>query len=169
MSDKFIKIPCEELRANPFSSIGKQWMLVTAGDSEKCNTMTASWGGMGIMWNKNAAFIFIRPQRYTLGFIENSDYFTLSFYDEKYRSALRLCGSKSGRDCDKIKEAGLTPCFDLEAPYFDEAETVLVCKKMYGQYLNAESIIDSSVSSNYTDNDFHKMFIAEIVGAYVRK
>ena len=89
--------------------IGKQWMLVTAGTSEKFNTMTASWGGLGWLWNKPVAFVFIRPERYTHGFIEASDCMTLSFYGEEYREALKICGTKSGRDIDKVAATGLTP------------------------------------------------------------
>ena len=131
MSD-FKKITTEELTANPFKLIGKDWMLITAGDKEKFNTMTASWGGVGIMWGKPVATAYIRPQRYTFEFIENGDYYTQSFFDEEYRDALKFCGSKSGRDYDKVKETGLTPVVDDEtgAVYFKEAKLVFICKKM---------------------------------------
>ena len=168
MDNTFKKITCEELKMNSFTSIGKQWMLITAGDENGYNTMTASWGGMGIMWNKNVAFAFIRPQRYTLEFVDNSEYFTLCFFPEEYRPALTVCGTKSGRDIDKAKETGLTPCFDLSAPYFQQASTVLVCRKMYGQYFDEKSVIDESVKANYANNDYHKMFIAEIMEVYTK-
>ena len=102
------KIDPKTLTVNPFTLIGDQWMLITAGTPEHCNTMTASWGGVGVMWAEPSATCYIRPQRYTKEFVDNSDYFTLCFFDESYRKALNLCGSTSGRDVDKIKECGFT-------------------------------------------------------------
>ena len=99
----FKEVPISELSFNPFTLIDKEWMLITAGDAEKCNTMTASWGGLGELWKKYVSFIFIRPQRYTLEFIEKKDYYSLCFFDKEFKSALSYCGAKSGRDVDKIK------------------------------------------------------------------
>lgn len=165
----FKKIDVSELNLNPFNAIGKQWMLITAGEKESYNTMTASWGGLGVLWNKNVAFSFIRPQRYTIEFTEKSDYFTLCFFEEEYRKALVFCGRNSGRDYDKAKETGLVPCFDLEAPYFEQASLVLVCKKLYGQFLTPESVIDERVYGEYPNNDYHKVYVGEIVGAYIKE
>lgn len=169
MSD-FKKITAEELTANPFKLIGKDWMLITAGDKEKFNTMTASWGGVGIMWGKPVATAYIRPQRYTFEFIENGDYYTQSFFDEEYRDALKFCGSKSGRDYDKVKETGLTPVVDDEtgAVYFKEAKVVFICKKMYAQFLNEESALTEDVTKWY-NGDYHKMYMSEIVSVLVKK
>lgn len=164
MSD-FTKITPNEILDNPFKLIGSDWGLVTAGTREKFNTMTISWGGVGILWNKPVCYTFIRPQRYTYEFLENNGYFTLSFYDESFRKALSLCGSKSGRDADKPAETGLTPAFTGEGvPYFEQARLVLVCKKLYAQDLNKESVIDSeAVLKNYGADDWHRMYVSEIV------
>lgn len=169
MSD-FKKITTEELTANPFKLIGKDWMLITAGDKEKFNTMTASWGGVGIMWGKPVATAYIRPQRYTFEFIENGDYYTQSFFDEEYRDALKFCGSKSGRDYDKVKETGLTPVVDDEtgAVYFKEAKLVFICKKMYAQFLNEKSALTEEVTKWY-NGDYHKMYMSEIVSVLVKE
>ena len=105
----FRKIDISELSFNPFDKIGKQWMLLTGGDKDSFNTMTASWGQLGVLWNKNVLTCYIRPNRYTYDFVEKGECFTASFYGEEYRSALSFCGSHSGRDCDKAKETGLTP------------------------------------------------------------
>ena len=126
----FKEVSAEELTFNPFTKIGKEWMLVTAGNEEKHNTMTASWGGVGVMWGKNVVSVYIRPQRYTKEFVDANDTFTLSFYDETYKKALGICGSKSGRDCDKEKEAGLTPYYVDGTTAFEEANMILVCKKL---------------------------------------
>lgn len=169
MSD-FKKITAEELTANPFKLIGKDWMLITAGDKEKFNTMTASWGGVGIMWGKPVATAYIRPQRYTFEFIENGDYYTKCFFDEEYRDALKFCGSKSGRDYDKVKETDLTPVVDDEtgAVYFKEAKLVFICKKMYAQFLNEESALTEEVTKWY-NGDYHKMYMSEIVSVLVKE
>lgn len=103
------ELAIKDLTENFFEAIGKEWMLVTSGSKEKFNTMTASWGGIGFLWNKAVAFIFIRPERYTYEFIEKNDMLTLSFLGSGNRSIYNICGSKSGRDTDKIKESGLLP------------------------------------------------------------
>ncbi len=160
----FKEISVSEIEKNIFDLIGKDWGLVTVQNGDGCNMMTVSWGGAGIMWNRPVAFTFIRPQRFTYGLLENNDCFTLSFYGEEYKKALNFCGTKSGRDYDKVKECGFTPVYDEVAPYFAEAELVLVCKKMYAQELNEESIISEKiVSPNYSGDDFHKMYISEII------
>ena len=165
----FKEVKIEELSFNPFTKISKEWMLITAGDEEKHNTMTASWGGVGIMWGMNVATAYIRPQRYTFAFMENGDRYTMSFFDEKYRDALKFCGSKSGKDYDKVKETGLTPAFtENGSVYFEEAKLVLECKKMYAQSLNAESITDRESVDKWYDNDFHKMYISEITKVLVK-
>lgn len=158
-----------ELMKNPFSLIGEDWMLVSAGNKEKSNTMTASWGGVGILWNKPVAFCFIRPQRYTLEFIEREEYYSLSFFAPAYRPALNYCGSHSGREGDKFKAAGLTVSRDL-APFPEEANLVLICKKLYKQDMNAGCFLDASlVEKNYPAGDFHRTFIGEIVKVLVKE
>lgn len=154
---------------NLFSRINKDWMLVTAGNQEKCNTMTASWGGAGILWNKPVSFIFIRPQRYTLSFIEREPYYSLAFFGDGFRPALNFCGIKSGRDFDKWKETGLTPAFDL-APYPEEAEAVLVCRKLYRQDMAEDSFLDKGLfAANYPNKDLHRVFVGEIVKLMVKE
>ncbi len=149
---------------NAFKLIGKDWALVTSGSRESFNTMTVSWGGVGIMWNKPVTFTFIRPQRYTFGFLEKNGFFTMSFFDESYRKALQICGTKSGRDTDKVAETGLTPAFTGDGvPYFEEARLVLVCKKLYAQDLNEDSIVEEAVKGNYNGSDYHRMYVSEIV------
>lgn len=148
---------------NTFSQIGEKWMLITAGNKEKFNTMTASWGMMGILWNKDVATAFVRPQRYTFEFLEKNDYYTLSFFESKYKKQLSYCGRNSGRNVDKIKETGLTSIFDEQAPYFKEASTVFICKKIYGQFISPEGFIDVDLDKNYENKDYHKMYVGEII------
>ncbi len=159
---KFVELDPLELQDNMFRRIGREWMLITAGKPEKFNTMTASWGGVGVLWNTNVTFSFVRPSRYTYGFMEQEKYYTLSFFGADCRRALQLCGSKSGRDIDKVAETGLTPVFDAPAPYFAEAELVLVCRKLYTQDLDTERLLDPALMANYKDGDVHRMYVGEI-------
>ncbi|MBM6870988.1 flavin reductase family protein [Pseudoflavonifractor phocaeensis] len=162
----FQTVDPKSLTENVFSLIGDQWMLITAGNQEKCNTMTASWGGLGVLWGKNVAMCVIRPQRYTFPFVEEQDTFTLSFFDEDRRKDLAFCGAKSGRDVDKIKECGFTVVASEEGtPYFEEARLVLVCRKLYWQDLDPSHFLDGGEidAKHYPGKDYHRMFIGEIV------
>lgn len=158
----FKEIKPTELDENDFRLIGERWMLISAGDKQKFNTMTASWGGMGVLWNKNVAFCFIRPQRYTYEFVEKSDMFTLSFFGECYRDMLNLCGSKSGRDMDKIKATGLIPIHSDGTVYFEQAEIVVVCRKIYFHDFNPANFLDVNIDKNYPSKDYHRMYVGEI-------
>ena len=160
-NDKEIKSKGTDM-AEVLNLIGKDWMLISSGNEEKFNMMTASWGGLGVLWNKNVTFSFIRPQRYTIDFIESNDYYALSFYDKKYRESLNYCGKFSGRDVDKMKESKLTPVFDSNTVYFAEASLVLICKKIYEQQMDPECFIDKGLETNYPQKDYHKVFIGEI-------
>lgn len=159
----FKEIAPAEWAGNVFEKIGKEWMLITAGDADNCNTMTASWGGLGVLWATNVSFAFIRHSRYTYGFVENGAYYSLCFFSQEYRPVLTLCGKVSGRDTDKIAEAGLTPVFDREAPYFAEASVVLICRKVYADEIDKNHFVDPGLEQFYQDNDYHRMYIGEIV------
>ena len=159
-----------DLTFNPFTLIGSEWMLVTAGDEAGHNTMTASWGGFGVLWKKDVSFIFVRPQRYTLQFMEQQDSYSLCFFDKPYKSALAYCGAHSGKDVDKDKETGLTPLFDQAAPYYAEARLVIFCKKMACQDLSPDSFITPTIDGEiYPNKDYHKMFIGSIEKVLIRK
>ena len=157
------EISPNNLPKSAFEMIGKDWMLLTAGNEQKYNTMTASWGGLGVLWNKNVVFAFVRPQRFTFDFMNESEYFSCSFFKEEYRNALSFCGKDSGRDVDKAKECNLTPDFTENAPYFAEADTVIICKKLYVQQMDESCIIDKSIKANYNGDDYHHVFVGEIV------
>ena len=129
----FIEIDPKQIPENAFQLIGTDWMLITAGDAQKCNTMTASWGGVGVLWNKPVSFIFVRPQRYTREFIEREGGYSLCFFADGFRKQLSYLGTASGREEDKIQTAGLTTAFADGVPYFEEAKLVLICKKQYRQ------------------------------------
>ena len=151
------------LSCNPFTLIGKEWALLSAGDASGFNMMTVSWGNMGVMWNKNIVTAFVRPQRYTKGFIDRSDKFTLSFYEEELRPALALCGSKSGRELNKAKAAGLTPVFENGTVYFQEAKLVLECRKIYVDKIRPEGFLTEEIAASYPEKDYHIVYMGEIL------
>lgn len=164
----FKEISIEELSFNPFTKIGKEWMLITSGNEQAYNTMTASWGFMGVMWNKNVVAAVVRPSRHTFGYMEKNELFTLSFFDEEQRDALRFCGSHSGRDCDKAKETGLTPMFLENTTSFKQANMVIICRKLYAQDMDEKFLSDEKLKALCGD-DMHKAFIGEIVKVLIRE
>lgn len=167
MTFKAVRI--DTLDMNPFTKIGKEWLLITAGTADNCNTMTASWGGFGFLWNRNVATVYIRPQRYTKTFVDGTDTFTLSFFNGDFLKVMTYLGQTSGRDADKIVKAGLTPHNFEDTVGFEEAEMVFVMRKLYQATIDPEKFIDSSISEHYPEKDYHDMYIAEIVKVYVKE
>jgi flavin reductase (DIM6/NTAB) family NADH-FMN oxidoreductase RutF len=169
---KFKKTTWEALDDNAIKLIGKDWMLVAAGNQEKgFNMMTASWGSLGWIWEKPVSFIFVRPQRYTYEFTEREDYYTVTFFNEEHRDILRKMGSVSGRNFDKMKQSGLTP-FNTEngSIAFKEARIILECRKMYASDIREDGFMDKKmIQQNYPQKDFHRMYIGEIVNVWVRE
>lgn len=167
------KINIEELNINAYKAIAKDWMLVSAGtNKDNYNTMTASWGQIGSLWGhgggKPVATCYIRPQRYTKIFVDENEYFSLSFFDEEYKKDLGYLGSVSGKDEDKVSKTNLTPEFNDKAVYFKQAKLVLICRKLYKQDLKQECFIDTDVmNDSYPKRDFHTMYIGEIEEIYV--
>ena len=163
----FKEISAKEIDGNLIKAIADEWMLVSAGDKNGYNMMTASWGFAGEMWGNDAVIAMVRPQRYTMDFINNSDYFTLSFYGEK-KDIHKICGSKSGRDVNKTELTGLTPIFQDNSVYFEEARLVLVCKKQYVDILKEEKFNDKAPIKWYENKDYHYMIIGKIEKVLVK-
>lgn len=170
MLNSFTRIKPEDIQDNIFKLIGKDWMLITAGNLQRYNTMTASWGFMGILWNKPIAVCFIRPQRFTLEFVEKSPYYTLSFFSDEYHKALQFCGDNSGRDHDKAKETGLIPIrTSLNNITFSQARLVLECKKLYSGSIKEENfVMKELINKNYPQKDFHRYFFGEVINSYLK-
>ncbi len=158
------EISAKQIEGNLIDLIANEWMLVSAGDESGFNMMTASWGGMGEMWNKDVAVCVIRPQRYTYEFMEKTEKFTLSFYGND-KAIHAVCGRKSGKDTDKCAETGLKPKFIDGTVTFEQARLTLVCKKLYCQRIDPECFIDKSLLKNYTD-DYHYVYVGEIEKVY---
>ena len=157
------EINIRELKDNFVKMISNDWALLTAGKSDDFNTMTVSWGGIGELWNKDVCFVFVRPQRYTYEFMEKNDYFSLSFFGGEYKKELGVCGSKSGRDIDKMAETGFIPIDLGEATGFEQAKVNVVLKKLAYQDMKPDGFVDESIMNNYANNDFHRVYVGEIV------
>ncbi len=166
----FRSLAPEEIGDNTFKLIGTDWMLITAGTTTDYNTMTASWGGLGVLWGKPSAFIFVRPQRYTYSFLERYDNFTLSFFSEEWRDALSLCGSKSGRAIDKAAATGLRPMPGSlpGTTAFAEARLIVECRKIYFQDLDPNNFLSPDIAKNYPQKDYHRLYVGEISGCLVK-
>lgn len=165
----FQPMPIDLVELNPFTKIGKEWALVTAGTKSTANTMTISWGGVGVLWGKNVAFIFVRDSRYTKELLDANEFFSVTFLSEQYRDALNYCGSHSGRDGDKIAEAGLTLATRHNIPYIDEGNFVLLCEKMSATRITEDSFLLPEIKDKwYKDGDMHTMYIAEIIDLMAR-
>ena len=159
----FSDFDIRKLHDNVFSLLADRWMLVTAGTRESWNTMTASWGGLGHLWNKDVAFVFVRPTRHTYGFMERGGQYTLSFFSPQWRDALAICGKVSGRDNDKAVLTGLKPVeTESGAIIFEQADFSLVCRTMHKQDLDPAGFIDPSIKEHYND-DYHRLYIGEII------
>ncbi|MDD7402477.1 MAG: flavin reductase [Butyribacter sp.] len=165
----FQKIDIDQMEINPFKMIGKDWMLVTAGNKEKANTMTASWGGVGVMWGKNVVYVFIRDSRFTKEFVDREGTFSLSFPSEEYRKEMKFLGTVSGRDEDKITEAGVHVNYYNDVPYIDEGNLVMICRVMSETPIKKEEFLDETLDGTwYSTKDYHNMYIAEITDILAR-
>ena len=171
MMNNFVTITPEELERSPFHLIGKEWMLITAPDAEKesgVNAMTASWGGLGVLWNTPVATIYVRPQRHTYSLLERCDRLALCFLGDGHRKSLALCGTKSGSNTDKILECGLTVEKIEGVGAIAESETIMICKKLYADDLREDSFIDREHLSHY-NGDFHRFYILQIEKILVKE
>jgi len=167
MTKIFNNLDIYTLNDNTFSLIDKSWFLLTAGDKDYFNTMTAAWGSFGILWKKPVITIFVRPTRYTYGFTEKNKYFTLSFFNESYRSILNYCGTKSGRDVNKVRETGLIPIStETGNVFFEQANLVFECKKIYFDDLKPDNFLSDNISKNYPLKDYHRFYIGEIINCF---
>ena len=166
----FVNIAPEKLE-NAIKLIGKDWMLLTVRDGEngRVNAMTASWGALGVLWNKNVCICFVRPQRHTYTLLENEKEFSIAFLDEQRRDALALCGRESGRDTDKLEKCGLSVTDIGGIPCVNEARLLLVCKKLYEDDLKEDCFLDKELLKNYAAGDYHRFYVCEIKQAYERE
>jgi Conserved protein/domain typically associated with flavoprotein oxygenases, DIM6/NTAB family len=167
----FTTIDPNDFNHSVFKMIGGDWMVIAAEKAGKVNAMTASWGGMGVMWGRKVTYTVIRPQRYTKEFVDASETFSLNFLNPaKYREIQSMLGSVSGRDVDKIAKSGFTVDHAEKAPYFAESDYVFICRKLFHQPYDPASFIDKKVDAEwYPDKDYHTLYISEILSIFGRE
>lgn len=163
------KIKPEELSVNPFTLFDRDWALLSAGNEQRHNSMIVSWGGVGTLWGKSVVTAYVRPQRYTMEFMEKEDLFTLSFYTEEQHGLIAPFGSKSGRDCDKYALTGVSPVFAEGTVFTDRAHLVLICRKMSAQNMDPTCFLDGDIDSRwYPRQDYHRVFVGEVLSCLVQ-
>lgn len=167
----YIEISPKEFKENVFKLIGKDWMAITAQSSHgDINAMTASWGGMGVMWAKDVAYVVVRPQRYTKEYIDETNRFSLCFFADEYKDKLKYFGTVSGRDEDKIVTSGLSVKYENKIPYFEEANITILCNALYKQNMTKSGFIDEKlINLWYPNSDYHTLYIAEIEKILIKK
>ena len=167
---EFTEIAPTEISENVIQLIGKDWMLITAGTENSFNSMTASWGALGEIWSNPASFIMVRNSRYTHQFLQENEIYTLCFFDEEYKGALTIMGTKSGRDTDKVKESGLTPVATPNGSMaYAEAKMVIECKKLYAEPFKEESFANNEIFEKIYvqgDKSMHTLYIGEILNVW---
>ena len=168
---KLHPVELKTLKPEVYQVFGTQNALLTAGDQNGCNTMTIGWCQLGWLWNQPVCTVYVRPERYTYEFMEKHDYFTVSVLPADAKKLMAFCGTKSGRDVDKVKECGLTLCYGAgDAPFFEEAEMVLVCKKAYVQDMGASCVLDEERIFPFygAKGNWHRMYVGRVEEAYLK-
>jgi len=164
---KKMQIPFDQFTTRIHYLWSEKWFLLSSGHFQEghYNTMTVAWGSFGTMWNKPFVQIVVRPTRHTYTFTEEYDTFTLCAFPERCKDALKLLGTKSGRDGDKIAETGLTPCSSniVDAPCFEESELVIECRKIYWDDIDPVNFLDQTIQNNYPKKDYHRIYFGEIL------
>lgn len=164
----FRQVSADKIPGN-YIKLLNEWTLITSGTAEQVNVMTASWGGLGVFWEKPVAFCFLNPTRYSVQTMDKGDTYTISFYTEAYKDNLKYCGSVSGRTTDKIKGSGLTPIKTPSgATAFAEAWMILECKKVVSQQLSPDAIVDKNLPGDWSKDGYHKMYIGEILNVWIK-
>jgi flavin reductase (DIM6/NTAB) family NADH-FMN oxidoreductase RutF len=158
----------EKLELHPVDLWKNRWLVLTAGTIENCNMMTVAWGSIGFMWNLPFAQIVVRPQRYTLEYLERSQCFTLCSFPEKYQKDLKHLGTVSGRNCPKLAGTSLTlkPSCAVLSPCYEEASLILECRKMYSQDMSPSGFVTNAAAKVYPEKDYHRIYFGEILKAF---
>jgi flavin reductase (DIM6/NTAB) family NADH-FMN oxidoreductase RutF len=170
MENLFELIKPEELDSNIFKMIGSDWMLICAGKKDNYNMMTASWGTAGYLWRKPVVFVFIRPQRHTYSFMETNPYFTVNFFDSQYRDLLTICGTRSGKEIDKMNIDGLeAEPTGSGSIIFKQARIAMECRKIYFDDIKPEFLQAFELEKIYPAKDFHRFYVGEIMNLWRKK
>jgi len=170
MGNDWEKISVYDIK-NPAVLFGEDWALVASGNQEKMNAMTIGWGQFGILWQRPIMTVYVAPERYTNEFLDKNDYFTVIGFPKTQKEALLYMGTHSGRDEDKIKNAGLTPEFtELGNPIFKEGNLAVECKVIYKEPFKKE-LMDAAAQKFYENKKMspHITYIGEVINVWQKK
>lgn len=167
----FKKLEVKDYVTNVFTDFKEDWALCTAGSLKDHNSLTIGWGSLGVLWRKNVCTVYVRGSRYTNNYLLNNDYFTVSFYSEEYREALKMYGTVSGRDKNKDELSGFKAFYFDGGISYEEADLVIVCKKIYQDDFKPELFLSKDIDDFYAptiekDPTYHYYYIGEIVSIY---
>lgn len=153
-----------DLSLNPLHILEKRWAILVAGD-KRPNPMTVAWGGFGALWQKPVVTVYVRPTRFTHKFLMSRDEFTLNILPVRFKKALNICGTLSGRDCDKWEKSGLRPrrSTKVEVPGVAEAELTFECRTIARFPMKPKDFLDASIEEFYPEKDYHTVFIGEVL------
>ena len=149
-----------------FLNIEEDWAAAFADDGKEANALTIGWGSIGYLWSKPTITVYIHKERYSKHIFDNAEYFTVSIFKKPaYRKELQYLGSKSGRDEDKVKGCGLNVVKEENYSYFDQADYVIIAKKMGQTDFEMDKIDPNLGFMNYyrKTNGVHTIYEGEII------
>lgn len=165
----FQPYPFDVIELNPFAKFGDDWGALTSEYGGKINAMTIAWGGVGELWGKHVATVYVRESRYTKELLDSGEYFSITFFEPHYKNWLKYLGAVSGRQEDKIAGARLTINRHKDVPFIDDGNFVIICKKLSCTLIGPDDILDSSIlDAHYKDGDYHYMYVGEILELLAR-
>lgn len=154
----------KEFNVSAFDCFDKGWAVLSAGNMDDYNCMTISWGSLGTLWRRPVVTVYVRPSRYTWEYMEKNEFFTVSFFDGRCREDLTTLGTLSGREGDKVSKTSLTPEPVFTAGVtFKEAGRSLICRTIYRQELDRDSMCKEILEGFNIMEEPHYMYIGEVM------
>jgi len=168
---KYVELPSSDVTEQALKQL-EIGAFLTTQKVDKVNTMTIAWGGINVVWGKTVFVVYVRYSRETYNMLEHNDEFTVSIpIHRDLKKELAYCGTKSGRDVDKIKDCKFTliPGRIVGTPIIGECDLHYECKLIYKQAMEPNAITDQVKARYYSTNNFHVVYYGEIVDVYQTK
>lgn len=166
-------VAAEDFDENIFKLVGKDFTVITAGETP--NSMVASWGGVGIMFNKPVTWNFLRANRFTLEKIRETGTYTMCYFPDQYKGDIMQFGTKSGRNTDKMAQTKLTPMATPDGyPAYAEAKIIIECKLIAASTVSKDEFYTEEAKTFLQEGfddakDWHKLVYGEITKIYIKK
>ena len=156
--------------SNDVNKVLEVGAFLTTKAGDKVNSMVIGWGHIGIIWARPTFICYVRESRFTKELLDANPEFTINVPVNGFdKNAFAICGSRSGRDMDKIAESGLTlvDSEKVSVPGIKEYPLTLECKVIYRQEQDPSVIPENILNQFYSAGDYHTMYIGEIVDSYI--